>query len=384
MWCLAGGVGPLLGGVFAQLLSWRWAFYINLPVCTLTFILLLLYLDVHNPRTRALDGLKAIDWAGSVSMLSITLMILIGLNFGGTIFAWSSPKVLVLIFVGAAMSVVFIFSEKRLAKYPLMPLSIFRDRSNVACLAVVFFHGIVFLGSEYYLPLFFQSARLASPLHSGMLILPFIVTEALGGIAAGVFVHQVGAYRPPIWVGTALLTVGMGTYITLGPRTSLAQVVGVQILAGFGAGFVFSPPMVALQARVAQHDVATATATMGSVRNVACAISVVVGGVVFSNSITGQRTVLESASLNSSLVDVFAGKDAVANVLSITNVTDIGQRLVVQGAYASSLRNCWIMYTAVAGAGVLAAAFVRTGVLSEEHVETKTGLREKDETRQTA
>jgi MFS transporter len=352
-------------------------------VCTVTFILLLLCLDVHNPRTRALDGLKAIDWAGSVSILAVTLMALIGLNFGGTVFAWSSPKVLVLIVVGAAMSVVFVFAEKRLAKYPLMPLSIFRDRSNVACLAVVFFHGVVFIGSEYYLPLFFQSARLASPLRSGTLILPFIITEALGGIAAGVFVHQFRAYRPPIWAGMALLTIGMGTYATFAPLTSLGELVGLQIITGFGAGFVFSPPMVALQARVEQRDVATATATMGFVRNVACAMSVVVGGAVFSNSITGQRSTLEAAGLNSTAVAMFAGGDAEANVLSISGVVDVTQRLAVQGAYARSLKNCWIMYAAVGGAGVVATLFIRTGVLSEEHVETKTGLREKDESRQT-
>lgn len=143
MWVVAGGVGPILGGTFAELLSWRWAFWINLPVCGTTFVLLLLFLDVHNPRTKAFDGIKAIDWCGSVSILGLTLMLMLGLNFGGEVFPWSSPKVICLIIFGSLMSILFIFSEKKLARYPLMPPAIFGHRSNISSLLVTFFHGIV-------------------------------------------------------------------------------------------------------------------------------------------------------------------------------------------------------------------------------------------------
>lgn len=143
MWALAGGIGPILGGIFSEFLTWRWMFWVNLPVTGTTFILLLLLLDVHNPRTKAVDGLKAIDWFGIFSFLALTLMVLLGLDFGGKIFPWSSPKVICLIVVGAFMTVLFFFSEKKLARYPLIPLSIFSHRSNVSTLLVVFFHGVV-------------------------------------------------------------------------------------------------------------------------------------------------------------------------------------------------------------------------------------------------
>lgn len=143
MWALAGGIGPLLGGAFSEYVTWRWNFWINLPVSGTTFVLLLLTLDVHNPRTNMLDGVRAIDWSGCLSILGLTLMLLLGLDFGGATFPWKSPQVICLIVFGALCSLLFIFCEKRLAKYPLMPLSLFRHPSNVAALVVTFTHGFV-------------------------------------------------------------------------------------------------------------------------------------------------------------------------------------------------------------------------------------------------
>jgi MFS family permease len=143
VWTVAGGVGPVLGGMLTERLSWRWAFWVNLPICGSTFILLLLFLDVHNPKTAVVDGLKAVDWFGSISILAVTLMILLGLEFGGATFPWKSPQVLCLVIIGALLSGVFIFSEKRLARYPLMPLDLFKNSSNIASLLVCFLHGMV-------------------------------------------------------------------------------------------------------------------------------------------------------------------------------------------------------------------------------------------------
>jgi MFS family permease len=153
VWALAAGVGPILGGAFTEFVSWRWNWWINLPIQGLTFVLLLLFLDVHNPRTSMMDGLKAIDWFGSVSILGLILMLLLGLDFGGETFSWNSPTVICLIIFGALMSLFFIYSEKRLAEYPLMPLAIFNHRSNIASLVVCTAHGFVFIAAEYYLPL---------------------------------------------------------------------------------------------------------------------------------------------------------------------------------------------------------------------------------------
>ena len=143
MWAVAGGLGPILGGALSQELSWRWCYWINLPVCASTFILLFFFLDVHNPRTKMLDGLKAIDWFGCFSILAMTLMLLLGLEFGGEIFPWNSATVVCLLVFGVLMAFVFIFSQKYFTRYPLMPMSLFHHRSNIASLLLTFIHGMV-------------------------------------------------------------------------------------------------------------------------------------------------------------------------------------------------------------------------------------------------
>ena len=143
MWALAGGIGPLLGGAFSQYASWRWCYWINAPVSGTAFVILFFCLDVHNPKTKMMEGVRAIDWAGTLSVLGLTLMLLLGLDFGGEIFAWSSPQVICLIVFGSLCSLLFVYSEKRLAKYPLMPLGLFARFSNIATLAVAFAHGFV-------------------------------------------------------------------------------------------------------------------------------------------------------------------------------------------------------------------------------------------------
>lgn len=142
MWAIAGGVGPIVGGALTEYISWRWVFWINLPVAGTTF-LLLMFLQVHNPKTAFMDGIKAVDWFGSLTLLGLMSMLLLGLNYGGATFPWNSSTVICLLVFGVVMSVFFVFSEKKLARHPLMPLGIFRSRSNVGTLVVGFMHDFV-------------------------------------------------------------------------------------------------------------------------------------------------------------------------------------------------------------------------------------------------
>jgi MFS family permease len=133
----------VLGGAFTQFLSWRWIFWINLPVTGAAFILLLMFLDVHNPKTKFADGIRAVDWVGSITIVGIMVMVLLGLNFGGTVYPWGSPKVICLVVVGALMLVIFVVNEQRFARHPLMPIPLFRNKSNIACFIVGSVHYFV-------------------------------------------------------------------------------------------------------------------------------------------------------------------------------------------------------------------------------------------------
>ena len=376
VWALAGSAGPLIGGALTEFKSWRWCFWINLPICGVAFVLLLVFLDVHNPRTKLGEGIRAVDWLGTVSILAVTLLLLIGLDIGGAIFPWNSPKVVCLLVFGTVMIGFFVFSEQRLAKYPLMPLGVFQSWSNSATFLVAFSHGMVLIGIEYYLPLYFQSVQQASPIRSGVLMLPLIAVQAVVEILAGVSIHRTGRYREFIWAGVTLMTIGTGLYITFGTGTSVATVIGLEIVGAFGPALLFQGPTVAIQNTVSQVDTATATASLGFIRNIAMSLSVVVGGVVFQNSMDARQSSLAAAGLSQSVLEALSGSQAAANVGITQSIHDASQRQVILEAFAWSIRNMFILYTCLAAVAMIASVFIKHQNLNTEHTETKTGIQQ--------
>ena len=194
------------------------------------------------------------------------------------------------------------------------------------------------------------------------------------GITSGVVIHRTGRYLELMWAGMAILTLGFGMLIHLTAASPLSQIVAFQVVAGLGSGMMFEPPLIAIQAHVSQDDTATATATLGFVRNLGTSISVVVGGVIFQNSMRLRAAELRTAGISADIVHQFSAGDAAANVMIIRTITDAAQKLAVKQAYAWSLRNLWILYTCVAFLGLVATLFVSKRKLSRVHVETKTGL----------
>ncbi|KAB5572146.1 MFS multidrug transporter-like protein [Coniochaeta sp. 2T2.1] len=374
VWGVAGAAGPLIGGALTEYRSWRYCFWINLPICGVTFILLLLFLDVHNPRTKLAEGMRAVDWFGTVAILAATLLLLIGLDFGGVLFPWSSPKVICLIVVGALVFGFFLFGEQRLATYPLMPLTVFKSSTNNAVFLVTFSHAMVLIGIEYYMPLYFQSAKQASPLTSGLLLLPLIGMMAILEIAMGLLIARTGRYREVIWIGVTMMTLGTGLYIMLGPDTSLAVIIGLEVIGASGPALLFQGPTIAIQNSVSQADTAAATACLGFMRAIAMALSVVVGGVVFQNSMDNRHSQLVAAGLNGTVLEALSGGQAAANVAITQSIQDPAQRQAVLEAFAWSTRNLFIMYTSLAAVAMFASVFIKHSKLNKEHTETKTGI----------
>ena len=215
----------------------------------------------------------------------------------------------------------------------------------------------------------------ASPLRSGILILPLVVSPAVMGIATGLIMHRTGRYQELIWIGLVLVTIGIGLFIDFTTTSSLAEVVIFQLVIGIGSGMIFEPPLIAIQALVSQEDTATAISTYSFIRNLATSFSIVIGGVIFQNGMDLQANRLKTAGLPTQLSQEFAGRNAAANVLLIGTITNPAQALVVKQAFAWSLRNMWIMYTCLSGVGIIASVFITKDVLSREHTETRTGLK---------
>jgi EmrB/QacA subfamily drug resistance transporter len=396
VWALASAVGPVLGGVFTEKVSWRWCFYINcksafhrvlqianiplVPITGTVTILLFFFLHLHNPRTPVWDGLKAVDWAGSLAIVGGTLMLLLGLEFGGTSHPWGSATVICLIVFGIVVIGLFALNEWKFARYPVMPPRIFNNTSNIASLGVCFCHGYVFIAGTYYLPLYFQAVIGATPLLSGVYVLPLALSLSFVSGATGVFIKKTGKYLPPIWFGLVFMTLGTGLFIDFGPKADWAKIIIYQIIAGIGVGPNFQAPLIALQSKVHPKDIATATATFGFIRNLSTAISVVIGGVVFSNEMNKKSASLVAA-LGPQLAGQLSGGSAGASVGIVSNLPP-GQKEVARAAFNSSLRTMWIQYVAFGALGVFISLFIGSNILSKEHQVTKTGLAEEEIKRQ--
>lgn len=229
---------------------------------------------------------------------------------------------------------------------------------------------------EWYLPLYFQSTRLASPLQSGIWSLPLIVTESIMSFLVGFVIHKTGRYLEIIWIGCLLVLLGVGLCISFATATSTAKIIGYQIVAGLGTGMLFFAPLLALQTGVLPDETAAATATFGFIRNLATSASIVIGGVLFQTGMGSQQGKLVASGLPKNITDALGGEDAAANVLLVGHIEDLHQRRVVQDAFSTSLQHVWCLYTALAAVGVISCLFIKKNVMSKDHVETKTGLKE--------
>lgn len=343
-----------------------------MPLDGIAFIILFIFLDIKTPRTPILQGLKAIDWLGSLLVVGGTLMLLFGLQYGGVSAPWDSAEVLCLIVIGAFTLFLFCLWEWKGAKYPIMPVSLFGSITRASTLGIVFLHGFVFISSSYYLPLYFQAVRGSSPIISGVLLLPTAIALAITSVMTGVFIAKLGKFLPPIYFGFFMMTLGFGLFIDFDAHSSLTKLIIYQVIAGLGIGPIFQSPLIALQAHINPRDIATATATLGFIRQLATSISVVIGEVVYQNQMEKKsaQLVQEVGDVNAARV---TGGNAGANTEFIATLQD-PERTVVREAFADSLMPMWIMYTCFAVAGFIVMFGIRKKKLTNQHEETKTGL----------
>ncbi|KAF4504354.1 hypothetical protein G6O67_008512 [Ophiocordyceps sinensis] len=372
VWAVASAVGPVLGGVFTTKLSWRWCFYINLPLGGVGLVILVFVLKLHNPRTPVRQGLAAIDWFGSLLVIGGTLMLLFGLESGGVQHPWSSAVVVCLVVFGVVAIGLFVVYEAFVAKFPLMPVSLFRQPTSIAAFGIAFTHAFTFMSGSYWLPLYFQAVLGASSLLSGVYLLPFVLSLSLSSVATGVVIKKSGNYKLIIMAGLLVMTLGFGLLIGLGDDGNWAKIVMFQIIAGAGVGPNFQGPLLALQTNVEPRDIGAATASFAFLRQLGTSISVAVGGVIFNNEMQKQRDAL-SRSIGPELAAKFGSSDASASVQVVGTLPE-PERAVVQNAYWRALQKMYIVYTCFIVAGFLISFFIKQTKLSKTHTEHKTGL----------
>lgn len=314
---------------------------ILVPITGTVFVLLWFFLKLETPHTPIRAGLKAIDWTGALFVVGSTIMLLLALDFGGVTHPWDSATVICLIVFSAVAFGVFLVNESKLVKYPIIPLKLFQKRSGIASFVVCFCHGFVFMGQTYYLPLYFQAVLGASPIMSGVYLLPLVISIAVVAALAGLFIQRTGKYLPTVWVGMGLTTLGVGLFISLDGNPNWGKFIAFQIISGAGVGMNFDGPLLALQAISGVENTATVTSTIGFMRSLSTAVSVVIGGVVFQNQMSQEGPSLVEV-LGQELAGQLAGGGATANI-ELINSLPSAQKAVVRLAFYKSLRSMWIM-----------------------------------------
>lgn len=298
-----------------------------------------------------------IDWFGAITIAGGTVMVLLGLNYGGAEKPWNSSTVICLIVFGVLTWMLYILNEWKFARRPFTPLWLFNSWSNVAAFVICFAHASTMMGGPYYLSLYFQTALGASPLRSGLYLLPSMISVSITGGLAGFLIAATKSYTWVLWLGTALTTLGYGLYINLGTEFSLVKIIMYQTIASAGVGLNFQTPLIALQAGTQQKDVASASATFAFIRQLASSIAITIGGAIFQNQIQSQHGKIEAA----------VGSEAAKglNGFSIAEHTEFvlglprEQRVVVQQAVVDSLRVVWIVYAAFSGVGLFSTVFIQ-------------------------
>ncbi|KAB8217663.1 major facilitator superfamily-domain-containing protein [Aspergillus novoparasiticus] len=344
VWAISSGVGPILGGVFTQTIGWRWCFYINLPFDGISLIILFFFLHLE-PVTTAVSTLRSFDWTGSVLVVGGTVCFLYGLESGsGNEHSWDSAFTLGLIIGGLLILLIWGYYEWAIAKCPVIPLRLLLSRSTVPCLLTAFFHSFTFISFSYFNPLYFQNVLGVSPIQSGLYVFALVLPLSAMTLGSGLFVQRTGKYRPVIWIGCPLMTVGTGLFIDFGPRLVLWKIVVYQLIAGIGSGPLFQAPMIAFQNALEPENVAAGNAALAFLKNLATSLSLVIGGVVAQSGVGDLR-----------LVD------------SNADTEEDGGGTVDRTAFVAGLSHMWIFYTAICGIMTIASLTIQKRRLGGEH-----------------
>ncbi|WP_406057944.1 MFS transporter [Streptomyces sp. NBC_01077] len=349
-------LGPLLGGVFTEQLSWRWVFYINLPIGIVALFVIAAVLHIPARSTR-----HTIDYLGTFLIASVATCLVLVASLGGTTWAWGSAQIIGLAVLGAVLLVWFVYVERRAAE-PVLPLKLFRIRTFSLVAVISFVVGFAMFGAMTYLPTFLQVVQGVTPTMSGVHMLPMVAGMLITSTASGQIVSRTGRWKVFPIAGTAVTCLGLLLLNELTETSSTWEMSVYFFVFGAGLGLVMQVLVLVVQNAVAYEDLGVATSGATFFRSIGASFGVAVFGTIFTTRLTHKLdAVFADAAASGQAIPPGVGPEQVAADPRTVAELPADLRPSVLHAYATSITDVFLY-----AAPVVLVAFVVAWFLKED------------------